>query len=376
MKKIAIFTLPLRNYNYGGVLQNYALQTFLTKNFNCEIQTIDYKFYNSNKAKYKSILKDLLFSGYSNFKKNVNSEFHVFFNQKLNLSPFFQTYSSVNKFINNNEFDLLISGSDQVWRLDYALGDTRKLMFLDFKNLNINIKKIAYAASFGVDQWEYKEHTAFVKNTLKSFDAISVRESTGIDICKNNFSLNNVKHLLDPTLLLNKEDYIKSFNLKNKINNNIYAYILDNTNEKIEKLNQIKSQLNLDLNIIELASEFLFKVRINNYKDYKDLKAESINDWLQSFYSSKYIITDSFHGMAFSIIFNKPFVVIGNKKRGMSRFQSLLQQLELEDRLFYDFNQNQIIEKLNEPINFDKVNQVIQLEKNRSLHYFKEFIHE
>ncbi|WP_291062636.1 MULTISPECIES: polysaccharide pyruvyl transferase family protein [unclassified Empedobacter] len=374
--KIAIFTLPLRNYNYGGILQNYALQTFLIKNFNCEVQTIDYKFHSSIKAKCKSLIKDLILSRYSNFKKNVNIEFEVFFKQHLSLSPFFHSYKDVNNYLAENKFNVLITGSDQVWRLDYAYGDIKKLMFLDFNSLDKDIKKLAYAASFGVDTWKYKNETAYVTNALDSFDGIAVRESSGIDVCKDNFNLKDIKHLIDPTLLLHKEDYILNFSLKDIQHKNIYAYVLDNDTEKITALNQIKTKLNLDLNIIELASEFLFKVNYKNYKKYDGLKAESLPDWLQSFYSAKYVITDSFHGMVFSIIFNKPFIALGNKKRGMSRFQSLLKQLDLEDRLFYKIDETQIISKLSEPIDYNKVNNLLNKEKNISLEYFKKFINE
>src|SRR5690606_7007446 len=157
--KIAIFTLPLRNYNYGSVLQNYALQTFLNKNFNCEVQTIDYNIFRSNEIKIKTFLQKVVYSGYWKFKNEVNKEFDAFFKNNLKLSPLMGSYQSVNQYLVKNKFDVLITGSDQVWRLDYAFGDIAKLMFLNFDGFKNPVKKVSYAASFGVDKWTYDNKT-------------------------------------------------------------------------------------------------------------------------------------------------------------------------------------------------------------------------
>lgn len=372
--KIAIFTLPLRNYNYGGVLQNYALQIFLIKNFNCEVQTIDYNFYRSNKIKIKTFLHKLVYSDYWKFKNGVNNEFDTFFKNNLKLSPLMGTYKSVNQYLIKNKFDVLITGSDQVWRLDYAFGDIAKLMFLNFDGFKNPVKKVSYAASFGVDKWTYDNKTTEVKNALNNFDAISVREDSGLEICKKVFNV-DAKNLIDPTLLLSKEEYIDQLKLNKKENSKfLYSYILDISEEKRLVLDQIKTKLNVELATTILASELLYKAKPHNYKQFEGLKAESINEWVNSFYNSEYIITDSFHGMVFSIIFNKPFIVIGNKERGLSRFQSLLKKLNLEDRLFYDFDQNKMYNKLTEAIDYKHVNAVIEREREISKDFLDHII--
>lgn len=372
--KIAIFTLPLRNYNYGGVLQNYALQTFLIKNFNCEVQTIDYNIYRSTEIKIKTFLQKVVYSGYWKFKNEVNKEFDTFFKNDLKLSPLMGSYQSVSQYLVKNKFDVLITGSDQVWRLDYAFGDISKLMFLNFEGFKNPVKKVSYAASFGVDKWTYDNKTTEIKNALNSFDAISVREDSGLEICKKVFNV-DAKNLIDPTLLLSKEEYIDQLKLNRKENSKfLYSYILDISEEKRLILDQIKTKLKVELATTILASEILYKVKPNNYKQFKGLKAESINEWVNSFYNSEYIITDSFHGMVFSIIFNKQFIVIGNKERGMSRFQSLLKKLNLEDRLFYDFDQNKMYNKLTEVIDYKHVNFIIKKEREISKDFLNHII--
>ncbi|MFV0149467.1 polysaccharide pyruvyl transferase family protein [Empedobacter falsenii] len=372
--KIAIFTLPLRNYNYGGVLQNYALQTFLAKNFNCEVQTIDYNIYPSTEIKIKTFLQKVVYSGYWKFKNEVNKEFDTFFKNDLKLSPLMGSYQSVNQYLVKNKFDVLITGSDQVWRLDYAYGDIAKLMFLNFDGFKKPVKRVSYAASFGVDKWTYDNKTTEVKNALNAFDAISVREDSGLEICNKVFNV-DAKNLIDPTLLLSKDEYVNQLKLNKKENTNfLYSYILDISEEKRLILDKIKAKLNVELATTILASEILYKVKPNNYKQFKGLKAESINEWVNSFYNSGHIITDSFHGMVFSIIFNKPFIVIGNKERGMSRFQSLLKKLNLEDRLFYDFDQNKMYNKLTEAIDYEYVNSIIKNEREVSKDFLNHII--
>ena len=109
----------------------------------------------------------------------------------------------------NNEFDTFIVGSDQVWRTVW-LKEKSLHYFFDF--VNDDKKKIAYAASFGVDYWEgTPELTEKIKPLIKKFDYISVREESGIDICKNTFGIDNAVCVLDPTLMISREDYRLSF---------------------------------------------------------------------------------------------------------------------------------------------------------------------
>ena len=138
----------------------------------------------------------------------------------------------------------LVVGSDQVWRPKYV--ENLSTMFLGFEH-NPKIKKIAYAASFGTGKWEYcEEQTNECAKLAKQFDLITVRESVG-EVFVNNFLASNAEFVLDPTLLLNKEDYIKIVEKENEVKSegNLFCYILDMTEEKKQFIGHVEKQLGL-----------------------------------------------------------------------------------------------------------------------------------
>ncbi len=317
--KIGIVTQPLLN-NYGGYLQAWALQEQLRK-MGHEPITIDYL--PPQKSWYKFIFswcKTIVLKCIDNRKKRQfikpfkrSEKFHIFLQKNMVLTPIVHCYTSdlVTKF----GFDALIVGSDQVWRPCYNkfLED----MFLRFA-YNDNIIKIAYAASFGVDNWEYSDtEEKSCRLYAKSFDAISVREESGITLCKKHLGIDAIE-VIDPTLLHSKEDYEKlCANIPRIVEPFLAGYILDFSSEKQAFIEKISRQYGLKFRIFSANA---------------DAKL-SIEDWLAIYRDASYIITDSFHGTIFSIIFHKPFLSITNESRGSSRFNSLLKKLKLGDRL-------------------------------------------
>ena len=253
-----------------------------------------------------------------------------------------------------NNFDAYIVGSDQTWRPAYNWGDRLYYMYLDFVKDNDSVKKIAYAASFGVDNWEYsQDQTNKCKELIKKFDAISVREVSGIALCRDYLNV-EAQHLLDPTLLLSADDYRllikdKDFGYKGEV----CVYILDMTEEKRRLINVFCSKNNLRWYPVGTC--------LNN----GDMP--SIESWLAGFDKAKYVITDSFHGSVFSIIFNKPFVSIGNNARGMSRFDSLLGVFNLEDRLVSENDELRTIT----PPNWEAVNAIRSEWQEKSINFLK-----
>lgn len=333
--KIGIVTQPLSR-NYGGILQNYALQQTLIK-LGHTPYTFDlgkYTWKDWGVTTIKSIIKKLIGRPYyfpeTPYKRNKSEEIlRNFVKQHINLiSP--RDYRPNPNKIKEYNLEALIVGSDQVWRPRYnrCIED----MYLGFTD-NSSITKIAYAASFGTDEWEYTpEMTQTCKKLAQKFDAISVREDSGVDLCKNYLDVDAV-HLIDPTMLITAEEYKELTREITKSNRQyLFAYILDQSEEKIQYIKNTADALGLEV-IIKGAGGLL------NEND-------SIEKWIANFRDAKYIITDSFHGSVFSIIFNKPFNAIGNKVRGMSRFNSLLSMYELENRLIdveggdMPFNQN------------------------------------
>lgn len=330
--RIGILTQPLR-YNYGGILQNYALQTVL-KRMGHSVVTLDgeVKCNTSFKKKFFRILK-LIF----NFFVDKNGKFlYVWKHQSTidilskNTRIFIDRYISVQKLkhLSEKDFDVLVVGSDQVWRPSYSNLDEA---YLHFARKWKHVKRIAYAASFGSDEWEYtNEETQFCKQLIKLFDAVSVREKSGIGLCKNHFE-KEVSHVLDPTMLLTKEDYINNLCIKNVeiSEGNLFYYFLDGTSCKKKLVNNIARHTGLKSFTVNSLVENISAPLVQRIQP-------PIEKWLRAFYDARFIVTDSFHGCVFSIIFNKPFVVVGNGKRGMARFESLLGEFNQQFRMLQD----------------------------------------
>lgn len=368
--KIGIITLPF-NTNYGGILQNFALQKIL-KNIGHEVSTIEkfnqYKLPLSKRylAYIKRIIKKYILQRDCEifFEKNEKERIKIITRE---IQPFIERYIQLKKYkkfkdIKKNEYEAFIVGSDQIWRPIY---------FRDIANAYLsftkgwNVKRIAYAASFGTDQWEYrKAQTKKCKKLISLFDGISVRELQGVELCKKYFNIDAVQ-VLDPTLLLTKEDYIKVFTEENisQSKGNFLVYILDKTEEK-EKIIQ-------EISILKKLTPFytnnpnVENIRIKVF----DRIQPSIAQWLRGFYDADFVFTDSFHACVFSIIFQKPFLVYGNTKRGLSRFFSLLSLFHLEDRIILNINDFKKIQ--NKEINWEKVNTILKEKQNESLNFLK-----
>ena len=338
--KIGILTLPLHT-NYGGILQAYALQTVLErmghevvvfdtlkKNFLPPLWKLPLSFAKRIVLKFLGKTNRVFIERYNNKVRSVITQ---------HIQPFVDTYihrKVIHSFkdLKQEDYDAIIVGSDQVWRIIYFpglwLGQQIENAYLDFAK-NWNIKRIAYAASFGTENWEYdEEQTKKCKNLLHKFDAVSTREVDGVKLCKAKFEV-DAHHVLDPTMLLSMDDYMALFQKANtpKSEGTLLNYVLDETEEIDYLINKVAT----DKHLVPFA--------VNNPFEYDDSKPlqqrikPSVETWLRGFYDADFVITDSFHACVFSIIFKKQFVVVGNKDRGMSRFESLLKLFGLEDRL-------------------------------------------
>ena len=282
--------------------------------------------------------------------KNISGHpFPIFYEQKMNkempvvrqhTDKFIDKYIKrriVNNYtdVHENDFDAIIVGSDQIWRPKYF--PNIETAYLDFTE-GWNIKRVAYAASFGTDNWEYTpKQTKICRRLLQSFDAVSVRENSGIDLCRNHFNI-QATHVLDPTMLLDPEDYIKLIEVADtpKSPGTLLNYILDETPEKTALIEKIAKDKGL--------VPFRVNSKVENINaPLKERIQPPVEQWLRGFYDAEFIVTDSFHACVFSILFNKPFLVVGNQKRGMSRFTSLLSSFGLEDRLINDNTSNNVI---------------------------------
>lgn len=368
--KIGILTLPL-NSNYGGVLQAYALQTVL-KRMGHDVLEVELK--KNLRWQYPPLWKmPLSFGKRFLFKYIVRRK-----NQKILLEryerkiypllvhdilEFISKYIKqfkVDKFIDcKGKFDAFVCGSDQIWRYKYYLffeGDIANV-YLKFLG-DDSCKRIAYAASFGTDNWEYPaKETAECKNWIQKFDAVSVREETGVKLCSTYYDI-KAKHVLDPTMLLSKDDYVDLIEKSDvpKSTGNLFCYILDNTDEKMNVVKNIEKQRHL--------SSFFMNGDCSNWTEDLEKRIQPpVESWLRAFYDSEFIVTDSFHACVFSILFHKQFLVIGNKERGLARIYSLLSMFGLEDRLTSDTGLD--INRM-KTIDYDRVDEILAKHREES----------
>ena len=315
--KIVILTLPFNN-NYGGLLQFFALQNYL-KQRGHEVYLIQQNLSNEkNKVKY--LFKKIFKIGIFHNAKNLELFQNKYFKETLPI----KSQNDLSK-LSDMQFDAFIVGSDQVWRFKY-IDEKFSSYFLDFIK-NENVKKIAFAASFGVDTWEANDYqTLIAKELIQSFNGVSVREDSAIQLCRKELNYKMATQLLDPTLLIAPSEY-RTLYSGNEIGRTgkIGIYILD-----IEPAN--KNFINKLVKLLNKKSFIIGKLK-KEYKHGVEYIYPSIQQWLKDFDSADYIITDSFHGMVFSILFNKPFCIIANKNRGLARFNSMANYFELNDKI-------------------------------------------
>lgn len=332
--RIGILT-PAPRVNYGGIMQAYALQTVLER-MGHDVKVI----YTPRKPwglplwekpfayTKRFIRKYLLQKGNRVFVEQYENEIFPLISQHT--QEFVDKYIHlfrVNKLsqLKENDFDAIVVGSDQIWRPAYY--DRIEESFLSFAR-SWKIKRIAYAASFGTDDWEYTPaQTTTCANLAKMFDVVTVREESGVNLCKTHLNI-EARHVSDPTLLLNQDDYVRLVQQDKtpKSKGSLFHYILDDSPVKQSVIKRIADERNL------IPFHVNGKVYVRTAPLEERIQS-SVEQWLRGFMDAEFVVTDSFHGCVFSILFQKPFVVIGNEKRGMARFHSLLKMFGLEERL-------------------------------------------
>lgn len=353
--RIGILTHPLRT-NCGGILQNYALQTII-RQMGHDVETIDrhnditfcYRILSwCSRIFRKYILRHKVSTDFYLVKTRKqflkeDEKFVTFIKKYIKLSPYIKCNKDLVK-INNFHYDVVVVGSDQVWLNLYL-----PWSFLEFADKNI--RRISYAASFGRSELNYtKSQLECAKQGLRLFYAISVREDSGIDICKEKFNV-DATHVLDPTMLLDMEDYIKLCKDVPPISTKpfLLSYILDNNEDKKKYVNKVAE---------------VYGLKVVNYYDIETI---SVERWISLFRDCSYVITDSFHGTVFSIIFNKQFVSISNFSRGNARFDSLLKMYNLKSRLADESRLEAFDINIQNNVDYSKVNCIREELKQKSL---------
>lgn len=338
--------------NYGALLQGYALrQTLISLGYYAEIINYWPSESENTKVDLKSIIIKLI-TNLDSKKRKAKSNF--FRKQYLGITT--QKMGSTEELHNTaSQYDALIVGSDQVWNCSLTRCDWNYLLQFE----NNNQKKFSYAASFGFEQIPEEYRKQYKKN-LSEFNMISVREKQGKKIIKNLIGL-DVPCLLDPTFLLDKKEWLKIAQIHENRN-----YILLYTMCKSELLLRFTD---------DLAKKTGFQVYWINGSIRTPLKAKtkkihsaSPNEFLGYFNNAAYVITNSFHGTAFSIIFEKQFFVECSEANFQvsSRIRSIIDSTGLENRYIKN-----IEDSINSTIDYQMVNKKIEENRKLSLQYLE-----
>ena len=366
MKKIATITFH-SSYNFGSNLQAYALQEFIKKISN---EPVDYEIINLRTTKqkelYRSIferngiknaIKKVLFLKYKQQIIDRKKNYENFMLEKLQLT---KEYNSYEELMNEKfQYDYYISGSDQLWNLSARDFDWSN--FLEFVKKG---KKISYSASFGpkMQVWSDKEKER-VKKDLIQYSNLSVREYGSYKNVKDLTGIEPEMHV-DPTMLLDKEDWLKIIEKKPLLEKDyILFYDLKEKKEDLKLVKKISKKLKMP---VVVTKPMGLKYHFSNFKKYYYCGPL---EFLNLLYNSKLVLSSSFHGNVFSIIFNKPFFALNGKND--FRISSMLDKFGLSNRSIELGELEEKLKKLYD-IDFSKADKVFIDEKNKSKEYLKE----
>lgn len=366
--KIGIATI-VDYKNYGNRLQNYALQEVI-KSLGYEAETIVNKKYmpeetESFLTRYIDRMKELGLKGnISRISEKLKGEpkekllnekkrrFKEFSKEHINETPFTVQPQSVPEDL-KNQYSFFVTGSDQVWNPNYRNGSA-----FDFLTFAPSDKRVAYAPSFGVSTIPDRFKADYT-NWLNGFASLSVREDAGAQLIES-LTGRKAPVLVDPTLLLAKDDWLSLAKESDKKPANSYLltyYLGELSQDKQKMIRDIAEEKNLE--VINLA-------------DYHDPDYYTIapDEFLDMINDSSIFFTDSFHGAVFSILLQKPFVVFDRVSKGPSmnsRIDTLLSKFKLSQRKFENISHEQLFD-----IDFTHISAILEQERNKSLTYLKQ----
>lgn len=341
--------------NYGSVLQAYALQKYLKRRGHTVDLIQDYR---TNKKAIAEEKKNMCYGDLYKQKRTAQKAVLKFAKKhlKLTLMPYY----------NGKQFKLFppkadchIVGSDQVWQGDAAF---RYLNYVPDDKI-----KLSYAASFGRNCIS-QDIAEKIKPLLMRFDGISVREQTGVDIL-NDMGLDGIQSI-DPTLLIDSKDYPAE--KTNEMQNMALCYFLNLSERGNVPYGQYKA----------ICYKKGWEVKIVaplNYMHFMDeaLYFPTVEEWLGAYSDAKAVITNTFHGMMFCIIFRKQFLLCiqnGKNVQENDRFFTVLNLFSLMDRVITpDVSEDELRDKLDTPIDYDRIYQIIQSKREETDMFFKTF---
>ncbi len=368
-KSVMIRTLPFTAGNYGGILQAYALQRVIGEvgaDVFTDTSTPARGAHRLAKRCYRKFRLALPSSVDWRWRRAgyVNMLVSQFVRAEIRTEALVErANSSRGRAEIVNRVRTVVVGSDQVWRAAYAKIPTA---FLDFLR-GAPTRRVSYAASFGrSDLSEYSSADRVTAgDLLRRFDAVSVRESDAVEICEREWGVQASQHL-DPTMLLTAGDYRKLFEgVVGHPERYVAVYALDH-NPSIERVAGLVSDR------YDVRVDRILPPEARTFSDFRNdpslYRKRPVENWLATIAGATFVVTDSFHGCVFAILFNRPFVVVENQSRGTSRIASLLALFGLEANLVRDAS------------NYDPgavttdwrtVNAVLESERGRGLEYLQ-----
>jgi hypothetical protein len=367
--KISVITLHTVK-NYGSVLQTYATQSKLEQ-MGAEVEFVDYwrennlgknsinwvlslsERWNRNpltRLIYKAVKYPSLWKGTITFGRFVKR--HII------LTP--RRYLTLSELAKDPPVaDLYCTGSDQVWNSTWN-GGVEKPYFLDY--VPENKKRIAFAASFGKTELDSKERKTAIP-LLQKYSKISVRESSGVRILEK-MGISHAVQIMDPTLLLCEKDWKKLTAKRKTRQEYVLIYQLnpnkdfDNYAKRVAKKKKMR--------LIRVSTEYCHAFRPGHL-----VWCPSVENWLSLFYYADFVLTDSFHGTAFSIIFKKQFAVIYPPKY-FDRLKNILDLTGLENRVVGDYEN---FSPIREKIDYRPVNEILARERAKADAFLKEALY-
>lgn len=376
--RIAIVTLPLHT-NYGGILQAYALKTYL-ESLGHQVTVLDHEV----KMPFPPLWKAPFVYAKRAVQRIVKGQAGPVVFRELRFRRDFPVISAnTQKFVDDlisprlikrykdikeGEYDAFVVGSDQVWRPRYfgRIEDA----FLAFAK-DWDVLRVAYAASFGTDHLEYEYmQVQECASLLETFDGVSVREDAGVLMCREWFDCEKAVQVLDPVMLLDRSVYehIASRLTGHPAKGKVVSYILDPSKEK-------KTVLDFMLRVSGLQHYDLSTRSEDLTRPVSERVVPPLEEWLAGFADAGYVVTDSFHGCVLSILFHKPFVAVGNSRRGMSRLQSLLSQFDLDMRLVHGIDPEDDGEFFLSPPDWGAVDAILETERDKSRRFLMDSLH-
>ena len=346
--KISLLTFS-KELNFGANLQCYALCKTL-QGMGHQVDIIDIQ------------LPRVKFSWYTTLL-HIPQDFLFFLFRKKHLNFFTRKYKTPAELQNvQHKSDLYIVGSDQVWNIDITKRLEPLIYFFSF--LPDGVRRISYAASFGTDSWQSSALTEDVKMLLHRFNAVSVREQTGVAICKNTFGI-DAQLVVDPTLLLDSYDGICGrYNPKHETNELIYFTFIRN-----------KAEQRIIAEFAKVNNMQAMALRSNrSIPGLKRRTYVSVAEWLKSIRYAKLVVTNSFHCMVFCIIFHKKFVAVPAHTGRTTRQEGLLEQLGLSDHFCKDTNDlySTMEHVVNKEIDYSVIDRKIREMREESCDFLKE----